>query len=106
MVKARLFGVAAVLGALGAGFCCLGPVIFSILGVSTMLSLTTLSYVVPYRNAFFTVTLVALGLAFWSVIARRGRVSRIEWAVLGGSTVAVVGLLAYTTSIEGVPSLL
>lgn len=68
-----------------------------------MLSLTTLSYVVPYRNAFFAVTLVALGLALWSVIARHGRVSRIEWAVLGGSTATVVGLLAYTISIEGVP---
>ena len=101
-MRARLFSAAAVLGALGAGFCCLGPVIFSILGVSTMVSLTTLRYVVPYRNAFLAVTVGALGLALWSVIVRRGRVSRAEWAVLGGSTAAVVALLAYTISIEGV----
>lgn len=41
-MKARLFSAAAVLGALGTGFCCLGPVIFSFLGVSAMASLTTL----------------------------------------------------------------
>lgn len=102
-MKARLFSVAAVFGALGAGLCCVGPLIFSVLGVGTVVSLTTLRYVVPYRNAFFAVTLVALALAFWSVIARRGRVSRVEWAVLGGSTAAVVALLAYTVGIEGWP---
>ncbi|MGQ0715611.1 MAG: mercuric transporter MerT family protein, partial [Gemmatimonadaceae bacterium] len=104
-VRARLFSVTAVLGALGAGFCCLGPVIFSILGVSAMASLTTLRNVVPYRNAFFAVTVAALGLAFWNVIARRGRVARAEWAVLGGSTVAVAALSLYSISIEGLPRL-
>lgn len=104
-MKARVFGLAAVLGALGAGFCCLGPVIFSVLGVSTLVSLTSLSYVGPYRNWFFLVTLVALALAIWIVVARKGRVSRAEWAVLGGSAAAVVGLLAYTVSIEGLPQL-
>lgn len=102
-MKARLFSVAAIVGALGAGFCCLGPVIFSILGVSTVVSLTTLRYAVPYRNAFFAVTLAALALAVWSVVTSRGRVSRVEWALLGGSTVAAATLLAYTVSIEGLP---
>jgi hypothetical protein len=69
-----------------------------------MVSLTTLSWVALYRNWFVAVTLAALALAVWSVIARRGRVSRAEWAVLGGSATAVVGLLAYTVSIEGLPS--
>jgi hypothetical protein len=102
-MKARLFSVAAVLSALGAGLCCLGPLIFSVLGVGTVVSLATLRYVAPYRNAFFAVTLVSLALAVWSVIVRRGRVSRMEWAVLGGSTAAVAALLAYTIRIEGWP---
>jgi len=104
-MKARLFSAAAVLGALGTGFCCLGPVIFSFLGVSAMASLTTLRYIVPYRNLFLAITAVALGLGFWSVIARCGRATRVEWAVLGGSTLAVIGLLAYTISVEGPPRL-
>lgn len=104
-MKARLFGLTAVLGALGAGFCCLGPVAFAVLGVSSMVSLTTLSWVAHYRNWFFAVTLAALALAAWSVLARRGRVSRAEWAVLGGSATAILGLLAYTVSIEGLPQL-
>jgi hypothetical protein len=102
-MRARVFGLAAVLGALGAGFCCLGPVIFSVLGVSTVASLTALSWIAPYRNVFFAVTVVALALAFVSVIVRRGRISRLEWAVLGSSTVAVAALLAYTASVEGLP---
>lgn len=102
-MKSRLFGLAAIFGALGTGFCCLAPVVFSVLGVSTVVSLSTLSYVVPYRNVFFGLTLVALALGLWSVIARSGRVSRIEWAILGGSTAVVAILLAYTISIEGLP---
>jgi len=103
-MKARVFSLAAVLGALGAGFCCLGPVIFSVLGVSTVVSLTTLSWIAPYRNVFFAATAVALALAFGNVIVRRGRVSRLEWAILGGSTATVVALVAYTATIEGLPT--
>jgi hypothetical protein len=104
-MKARVFSLAAVLGALGAGFCCLGPVIFSVLGVSTVVSLTTLSWIAPYRNVFFAATAVALALAFGNVIVRRGRVSRLEWAILGGSTATVIALVAYTATIEGLPRL-
>ena len=102
-MKARVFGLAAVLGALGAGFCCLGPVTFSVLGVSTVVSLTTLSWIAPYRNVFFAATVLALALAFGNVIVRRARISRAEWAILGGSMATVVALLAYTASIEGLP---
>lgn len=104
-MKGRLFSVAAVLGALGTGFCCLGPLIFSFLGVSTMVSLTALSWVAPYRNVFFAATLIAIALAVWSVIARRGRVSHVEWAVLGICTIAVVALFSYTIRVEGLPRL-
>ena len=104
-MKTRVFGITAVLAAVGAGFCCLGPAMLAFLGVGAMASLTTLRYVVPYRNVFLGVTLVALGLAYTSVVARRGRASRVEWAVLGGSTLAVFAVLAYTISVEGVPRL-
>lgn len=104
-MKGRLLGLAAVLGAVGTGFCCLAPAIFSVLGVSTIAGLTMFRYVAPYRNVFFGITLVALALAIWSVIARRGRASLAEWAVLGGSVVAVVGVLLYSFTIEGLPEL-
>jgi hypothetical protein len=104
-MKARLFSLAAVVGALGAGLCCLGPVIFSFLGVSAVASLTTLSWVVPYRNAFFALTIVGIGMAIGHAIVRRGRVSRREWAVLAGSVIVVIGLLGYAVRVEGVPSL-
>ena len=104
-MRPRLFGFAAILGAVGVGFCCLAPVIFSVLGVSTIVSLTMLQYVVPYRNVFFGVTLLALAFAIWSVMVRRGRASRVEWAVLGGSVLVVVAVLAYTIRTEGLPRL-
>lgn len=104
-MKTRFFSLAAVLGAVGAAFCCLAPVIFSVLGVGAILSLTTLSYVAPYQNVFLAVTVLALAIAFGSVIRRRGRVARVEWAILGGSTLVVVTLIAYSVSVEGLPSL-
>lgn len=104
-MKPRLFGLAAVLGAVGASFCCLAPAIFSVLGVSTVVSLTTLRLVAPHQNVFFGVTLVAVALAIWSVVVRRGRASRVEWAVLGGSVAVVVTVVAYGVSIEGWPRL-
>lgn len=102
-MKPRLFGLAAILGAVGVGFCCLAPVIFSVLGISSLVALTTLKYVVPYSTVFFGVTVLLLGLAFWSVVLRRGRVSRMEWAVLGGSVLVVVAILGYTIRVEGLP---
>ncbi|MBI1894216.1 MAG: hypothetical protein HYS14_08915, partial [Candidatus Rokubacteria bacterium] len=35
-MKEKLFGLGAVLGAFGAGFCCLAPILFSLLGVGTV----------------------------------------------------------------------
>ena len=104
-MKTRVFGIAAVLAAIGAGFCCLGPVILGFVGVSAMASLTTLRYVVPYRNLFLAATLLALGLAYGGVVVRRGHASRVEWAILGGATLAVIAVVAYTISVEGVPRL-
>jgi hypothetical protein len=43
-MKPRLFGLAAILGAVGVGFCCLAPAIFSVLSISTIVSLTMLQY--------------------------------------------------------------
>jgi len=103
MLSPRLFGLAAILGAVGVGFCCLAPVIFSVLGVSSIDALTTLKYVVPYSTVFVGVTLLSLGLAVWSVVLRRGRVSRMEWVVLGGSVLVVGAILAYTIRFEGLP---
>jgi hypothetical protein len=102
-MKPRVFGLAAILGAVGAGFCCLAPAIFSVLGVSTVISLTTLRFVAPYRNVFFGVTLLALALAIWSLVVRCGRASRTEWAVLGGAVLVVVAVVAYSISVEGLP---
>ena len=104
-MKPRLFGFAAILGAVGVSFCCLAPAIFSVLGVSTVVSLTALRFVAPYQNVFFGVTLVALALATGSLVVRRGRASRVEWVVLGGSVAVVVAVVAYGVRVEGWPRL-
>lgn len=100
---AGLFGVAAILGALGTGLCCLAPVLFPLLGVSTLVSLSSLSVATPHRGALFLATVVALALTFAAVIRRRSRRSWVEWVILAASTVAVVGILGYGVSLEGLP---
>jgi len=102
-VKTRLYSVTAILGALGTGLCCIGPVVFSLIGLSSFASLWLLQHVVPYRNWWFGLTFLALGLGFVSAWRRRQRASPLDWAVLGGSTAVVLILLAYTVSLEGLP---
>jgi len=99
----RVFGLNAVLGVFGAGFCCLAPILFSVLGVSTVTSLTLLQLVVSYRSWLFGFTLVAL-LGGYLLAWRRWRaMSWWDWSMLGGSTLAVIAFLAYTVRLEGLP---
>ncbi len=102
-MKARLFGLSAVLGACGAGFCCLAPVLFSLLGLSTLTSLTLLRSVVPYSEGLFAFTFVALLGGYLVAWRRWTRMSWWDWAMLGGSTIAVIAFLGYTMSLEGLP---
>ncbi|MBI2155086.1 MAG: hypothetical protein HYU24_15505 [Candidatus Rokubacteria bacterium] len=102
-MKERFFSLGAVLGAFGAGFCCLAPVLFSLLGLGTVTSLTLLQYVVPYRDWLFALTFAALLGGYLLAWRRWRRMSWWDWAMLGGSTVAVIGFLGYTISLEGLP---
>ena len=102
-MKTRLFSFTAILGAFGTGLCCIGPVVFSLVGLSSFASLWLLQHVVPYRNWWFGLTFIALGLGFASAWRRRQRTSQLDWVVLGGSTALVLALLAYTVSLEGLP---
>ena len=102
-VKEKLFGFGAVLGAFGAGFCCLAPVLFSLLGLGSVTSLTLLQYVVQYRDWLFTVTFGALLGGYVLAWRRWRKMSWWDWAMLGGSTFAVIGFLWYTVFLEGLP---
>ena len=102
-MKERFFGLGAVLGAFGAGFCCLAPVLFSLVGFSTLSSLTLLRYVVPYRDWLFGFTFLALLGGYLLAWRRWRKMSWYDWAMLGGATAAVIAFLAYTISLEGLP---
>lgn len=102
-MKERLFSLGAVLGAFGAGFCCLAPALFGLLGVGTVSSLTLIRYVVPYRDWLFGFTILALLGGYLLAWRRWRRMSWWDWAMLGVSTVAVIGFLGYTISLEGLP---
>lgn len=102
-MRQKLFGLGAVLGASGAGLCCLGPAFFSLLGLSTVTSLTLIRYVVPYRDWLFGFTFLALLGGYVLAWRRWRKMSWRDWAMLGGSTLAVIGFLWYTMSVEGPP---
>ena len=102
-MKERFFGLSAVLGALGAGICCLGPVLFGALGLSTVTSLTLLRWVVRYRDWLFAFTFLTLLGGYLLAWYRWRKMSWWDWAMLVGSTLAVIGFLGYTISLEGLP---
>lgn len=58
--------MAAGLGAIGASACCVGPLILISLGIGGSW-IATLTELEPYRPLFLGITLVFLGLAFYSL---------------------------------------
>lgn len=102
-MREKLLGLTAVLGAFGAGFCCIAPAVIASLGVGTLTSLWLLRNIVPYRDWLFGMTIVALIAGYAYAWRRKGRFTRLDWAMLGLSTVVAFSFLAYTISIEGLP---
>jgi len=95
------FGIGAIGTALATALCCLGPLLFAALGLSTFASLWILRHLVPYRNLFLALTLGFLGMGF-STVYRRGRPARRrDQAILWASTLLVGVLLGYSLYVEG-----
>ena len=100
LMRGRLFGIGSVLGALVTAICCLGPILFSLLGLSTLTSLWLLRNLVPYRNLFFAITLLFLGLGFYAAYGH-GRARSLDRVILWSCTILVLALLWYTLYTEG-----
>jgi mercuric ion transport protein len=93
--------VGSVCTALAAGICCIGPLLFSVLGLSTFVSLWLLRFLVPYRNLFFAVTVVLLGVGFYAVYRRDGQTRARDKVILWASAVVVLALVSYSLYVEG-----
>ena len=94
--------VGSVCTALAAGICCIGPLLFSVLGLSTFASLWLLRFLAPYRHLFFAVTGLLLGVGFYAVY-RRGRQTHVrDKVILWASTLMVLALVSYSLYVEGV----
>jgi mercuric ion transport protein len=87
--------------ALAAGVCCIGPLLFSVLGLSTFVSLWLLRFLVPYRNLFFAVTVLLLGVGFYTVYRRDGQAQARDQVILWASTLLVLAVLSYSLYVEG-----
>lgn len=66
MRRTVLAGSAGVVAALGASLCCLGPILFVTLGVGAGLASTF----EPLRPLFTALTVLGLGIGFYTVYAR------------------------------------
>jgi hypothetical protein len=58
----RWFSAGSVFSAFAMGICCIGPIAFTALGLSSFASLWVLRHLAPYRNLFLLLTVVFLGL--------------------------------------------
>ena len=87
--------------ALAAGVCCIGPLLFSVLGLSTFVSLWLLRFLVPYRDLFFAVTFLFLGVGFYTVYRRGGQARTLDKAILWASTLLVLAVVSYSLYVEG-----
>ncbi len=97
----RWFSAGSVLSAFAMGICCIGPVVFSALGVSSFASLWVLRHLTPYRNFFLLLTMIFLGLGFYITYRKVKTVRLLDKGILWGSTLLVLALLGYIFSVEG-----
>ncbi len=94
-------GFGSILSAFGTSACCLGPVVFSLLGLTSATSLTIQAALVPHRNWLLGLSVLLVGSAFY-LTYRRGRPRRrFDEAVLWLSAAVTAGLLFYTIGAEG-----
>ncbi|MDH3601996.1 MAG: hypothetical protein OEU26_20485 [Candidatus Tectomicrobia bacterium] len=97
----RWFSAGSVLSAFAMGICCIGPLLFAALGLSSFASLWVLRHLAPYRNLFLLLTAVFLGLGFY-ITYRKGKTVRLlDKGILWVSTLLVFALLGYSFSVEG-----
>ncbi len=100
-MSGRWFGLGSVFTAFGTSVCCLGPVVFSFLGLSSVTSLAIQFNLVPYRNWFLGLSGLLVGAAFY-LTYRRGSPRRpLDEALIWVSTAIAVGVLFYTIRAEG-----
>ena len=97
----KWFGLGSILTAFGTSVCCLGPLVFSLLGLSSATSLAIQFSLVPYRNWFLTLSGLLVGAAFYLTYSRGRPRRRLDEALLWVSTAITVGLLFYTIGAEG-----
>jgi hypothetical protein len=99
-MNGRWWSVGSILAAFAGAICCLGPLLFAALGLSTFVSLWILRHLVPYQSLFFGTTFVLLGLGFYATY-RRGKQARgIDKAMVWMATALVIGLLGYSLYVE------
>jgi len=101
--KATLVG--GIIAAIGASACCIGPVIFAILGVSSAGLLTKFE---PYRPYMIGVTLILLAVAFYQTYKKKPaeecaegsicaspKSNKVNKIILWIATVLILGFLTF-----------
>lgn len=96
----RWFSAGSVLSAFAMGICCIGPIVFAALGLSSFASLWVLRHVAPYRHLFLLLTVGFLGLGFYTTYRKGKTVRWLDKGILWGAALLVFALLAYSFSIE------
>ena len=90
-----------ILTALVTSVCCIGPLLFTALGLSSFASLWILRHLVPYRRLFLILTLVCLGLGFYATYRKGTHVRLFDQSILWASTLLVLAVLGYSLYVEG-----
>jgi hypothetical protein len=97
----RWLSAGSILTALATSVCCIGPLLFTALGLSSFASLWILRHLVPSRNLFLALTLVFLGLGFYATYRKGKCVRLLDKSILWASTLLVLAILGYSLYVEG-----
>lgn len=97
----RWFSAGSILTALATSVCCIGPLLFTALGLSSFASLWILRHLVPYRNLFLALTLAFIGLGFYATYRKGKHVRLLDQSILWASALLVLAVLGYSLYVEG-----
>lgn len=97
-MNVKVTAMSSLLSAFLSSLCCVGPLIFGVLGVGAGATANSVKALLPYRPVFIALTVLFLAVGFISVYRRKGACSRDPGCLTGTAKALKIALWVATAA--------